>query len=152
MPSSVPSSVPPTSSSVPFHLAFPVLDLASTRTFYAQSLGCPVGREAERWIDFDFFGHQISAHLVDAMPSLPRTNAVDGDSVPTTHFGAVLSMGAWELLAERLRAAGVPFLLPPRVRFAGLPGEQGTFFVLDPSGNALEFKAFGDLASLFARE
>ncbi|HEX6883410.1 MAG TPA: VOC family protein [Planctomycetota bacterium] len=133
----------------PFHLAFPVRDVASTRAFYAGILGCPVGREAERWIDFDFFGHQLSAHVAgeDAL----ATNEVDGDDVPVRHFGVVLTMERWRALAERLRAAGVEFLIEPRVRFAGEVGEQATLFVRDPSGNALEFKAFADAARLFAR-
>jgi extradiol dioxygenase family protein len=136
-------------SSPPFHLAFPVRDVESTRAFYAGVLGCPVGREAERWIDFDFFGHQLSAHVADA--DLLATNDVDGDDVPVRHFGVVLSMERWRTLAERLRAAGVEFLIEPRIRFAGDVGEQATLFVRDPSGNALEFKAFADSRRLFQR-
>jgi extradiol dioxygenase family protein len=135
------------SDSPPFHLAFPVRDLASTRAFYAGLLGCPVGRSAERWIDFDFFGHQLSAHV--AGEDVLATNQVDGDEVPVRHFGVVLSMERWHKLAERLRAAGVEFLIEPRIRFAGGVGEQATLFVRDPSGNALEFKAFEDPARLF---
>jgi hypothetical protein len=131
----------------PFHLAFPVRDLASTRAFYADVLGCPVGRSAERWIDFDFFGHQISAHL--AALEDEATNEVDGDRVPVRHFGVVLSMERWQALAERLRARRVGFLIEPRLRFAGEAGEQATFFLRDPSGNAIEFKAFADPARLF---
>jgi extradiol dioxygenase family protein len=134
--------------SPPFHLAFPVRDVPSTRAFYAGVLGCPVGRSAERWIDFDFFGHQLSAHVADA--DALATNAVDGDDVPVRHFGVVLSMERWRALAERLRAAGVEFLIEPRIRFEGEIGEQATLFVRDPSGNALEFKAFADPARLFA--
>ncbi|MCA9545321.1 MAG: VOC family protein [Myxococcales bacterium] len=138
----------------PFHLAFPVADIEATRAFYAGRLGCVVGREAERWIDFDFFGHQISAHLrPEALrPAGDPTNPVDGDAVPVRHFGAVLPWPEWEALAARLEAAGVAFLIAPRVRFAGKVGEQGTFFVQDPSGNALEFKSFRDESRLFARE
>ena len=135
----------------PFHLAFPVSDLAATRAFYADLLGCALGREAERWIDFDFFGHQISAHLVDDLAVARSTNAVDGDQVPVRHFGAVLAWEAWQALAERLRARGVRFLIEPRIRFRGEVGEQATFFLEDPSGNALEFKSFRDPARLFAR-
>jgi len=135
-----------------FHLAFPVTDLAEARAFYAGILGCGVGRESERWIDFDFYGHQITAHLVapDAEPAVP-VNEVDGDAVPARHFGAILDWPDWETLAGRLRTAGVPFLIEPHVRFAGQPGEQATLFVRDPSGNALEFKSFRDMGRVFAR-
>jgi len=131
----------------PFHLAFPVRDVESTRAFYAGVLGCPIGREAERWIDFDFFGHQLSAHMAD--DDVLASNDVDGDAVPVRHFGVVLSMERWHALAERLRAARVEFLIEPKVRFAGEVGEQATLFVRDPSGNALEFKAFADMRRLF---
>ena len=134
----------------PFHLAFPVRDLAATRSFYGELLGCPEGRASDAWVDFDFFGHQISAHLRPEACASAATNPVDGDDVPVRHFGAVLAWGAWERLADRLRSAGHPFLIEPRVRFRGEAGEQGTFFVLDPSGNALEFKSFRDPARLFA--
>ena len=137
------------SAAPPFHLACPVRDVESTRAFYAGVLGCPVGRSAERWIDFDFFGHQISAHVAEA--GALATNDVDGDDVPVRHFGVVLTMERWHGLVERLRAAGVEFLIEPRVRFQGEIGEQATLFVRDPSGNALEFKAFADPARLFAR-
>ena len=133
-----------------FHLAFPVRDLPATRRFYAETLGCALGRESARWIDFDFFGHQISAHLVDGEGELDPVNAVDGDAVPVRHFGLVLEWSDWEALVERLRRAGVPFVIGPRVRFAGKPGEQGTVFIRDPSGNALEFKALRDMGRLFA--
>ena len=136
-------------SSPPFHLAFPVRDVESTRAFYAGVLGCTVGREAERWIDFDFFGHQLSAHVAEE--DVLATNEVDGDDVPVRHFGVVLSMDRWRALAERLRAAGTEFLIEPKVRFEGEVGEQATLFVRDPSGNALEFKAFADPRGLFAR-
>lgn len=135
----------------PFHLAFPVDDLASTRAFYGDLLGCPEGRSAAAWIDFDFFGHQISAHVAAGAAADPRTNEVDGDGVPVRHFGAVLSWAEWERLRDRLRAAGVPFLIEPHVRFRGEIGEQATLFVQDPSGNALEFKTFQDLGRVFAR-
>lgn len=134
-----------------FHLAFPVTNIESTRRFYGDVLGCGIGREAERWIDFDFFGHQISAHRVEQTDAAP-TNAVDGDAVPVRHFGAILEWSQWEALAERLRERGTPFLIEPRVRFRGEPGEQGTFFVTDPSGNALEFKTFRDMADVFRRD
>lgn len=132
----------------PFHLAFPVTDLAQTRQFYATLFDCRIGRESDRWIDFDFFGHQITAHLVDALPPVP-TNPVDGKDVPAQHFGAVLEWDAWHALADRLKAADVAFLIGPYVRFAGQPGEQATMFIRDPSGNGLEFKAFRDPSSLF---
>lgn len=131
-----------------FHLAFPVRDLESTRAFYEGVLGARVGRSAERWIDFDLQGHQISAHVapVDAVP----TNPVDGDDVPVRHFGLILPWDEWHALADRLRRLGVTFLIEPHLRFRGQPGEQATLFVRDPSGNALEFKAFRDDASVFA--
>ena len=136
----------------PFHLAFPVTDLEATRYFYTELLGCGVGRTDTRWIDFDFFGHQISAHLVDdGMPKGP-TNHVDGKQVPVQHFGAILNMAQWEALAERLRAAGTAFIIEPYIRFKGQPGEQATMFLLDPSGNALEFKAFADSDMIFATQ
>lgn len=134
-----------------FHLAFPITDIEATRDFYTRLLGCRVGREAERWIDFDFRGHQISAHLVDDIDEAAR-NAVDGKAVPTRHFGLIIEWNEWEALAKTLQDAGVEFLVEPYVRFKGKPGEQGTFFVFDPSGNALEFKTFRDMASVFARQ
>ncbi|MBU1191694.1 MAG: VOC family protein [Gammaproteobacteria bacterium] len=134
-----------------FHLAFPVTDLAMTRNFYAGLLGCAVGREDTRWIDFDFFGHQISAHLVDAMPAPGPTNEVDGKAVPVRHFGAVLDWKDWHALAERLRQSDVAFLIEPHIRFAGQVGEQATLFIEDPCGNGLEFKSFKDPQRLFAR-
>jgi hypothetical protein len=134
----------------PFHLAFPVRDLDAARAFYGGLLGCSEGRAAPSWVDFDFFGHQISAHLADSKAATP-TNEVDGDDVPVRHFGLVLPWPEWEALAARLTRAGVSFLIAPRVRFQGEVGEQATFFLLDPSGNALEFKSFRDPAKLFAR-
>jgi extradiol dioxygenase family protein len=135
----------------PFHLAFPVDDLAAARRFYGELLGCPEGRSAPEWVDFNLYGHQIVAHL--ALHEAPRriTNEVDGEDVPVPHFGLVLPMAEWEQLAERLTDADVSFVIPPTVRFAGQPGEQATMFLLDPAGNALEFKAMADPAKLFAR-
>ena len=135
----------------PFHLAFPVHDLNAARNFYGHLLGCPEGRSAADWVDFDFFGHQISAHLYPEACSSTPTHPVDGDAVPVRHFGAVLSMASWNKLSGVLRASGVSFLIEPHVRFKGEPGEQATFFLRDPSGNVLEFKAFEDQATIFAR-
>jgi extradiol dioxygenase family protein len=133
----------------PFHLAFPVDDLAAARDFYGQLLGCPEGRSADHWVDFDLYGHQIVAHLAPDAVRVRSTNAVDGDDVPVPHFGAVLPMKKWKELAERLADGGVDFVIPPTVRFAGQPGEQATMFLLDPAGNALEFKAMADPTKLF---
>ena len=135
----------------PFHLAFPVDDLAAAREFYGRVLGCPEGRSSEQWIDFDLHGHQIVAHLAPDTARRTASNAVDGEDVPVPHFGLVLAMDAWTALAERLKAAGVAFVIPPTVRFAGQPGEQATMFLLDPAGNALEFKAMADPGKLFAK-
>jgi uncharacterized protein len=136
----------------PFHLAIPVHDLAAARAFYGGLFGCREGRSAERWVDYDLFGHQLVCHQVDGMaPPVAGDNAVDGHDVPVPHFGVVLEMDAWQALADRLRAAGVTFGIEPHVRFKGKPGEQATLFLLDPSGNALEFKAFADIeGQLFA--
>jgi len=133
-----------------FHLAFPVDDLAKARSFYTGLLGCPEGRSSECWVDFDFFGHQIVAHLSPNEAGHKAHNLVDGDEVPVRHFGAILSMAEWRALAERLKTAGTRFLIEPEIRFEGQPGEQATFFVADPSGNALEFKAFDDEKRIFA--
>ena len=135
----------------PFHLAFPVDDLAAARRFYGELLGCPEGRSAQEWVDVDLHGHQIVAHL--APQSAPRraTNEEDGEHVPVPHFGIVLAMDDWKRLAERLKTAGVEFVIEPTVRFEGQPGEQATMFLLDPAGNALEFKAMADPAKLFAK-
>ena len=133
-----------------FHLAFPVTDLAEARRFYGGFLGCAEGRSSEDWVDFDFFGHQIVAHRVDAAAMTDATSLVDGRKVPVRHFGVVLDLPAWEALAARFRAAGVAFVIEPYVRFRGEPGEQATMFFLDPFGNALEFKAFREMSSLFA--
>ena len=135
----------------PFHLAFPVADLEATRRFYVELLGCSVGREAERWIDFDFFGHQISAHLKPEEVAQAKTNDVDGDQVPVRHFGAILDWAAWQEMAARLETAGTDFIVAPHVRFKGETGEQATMFFLDPSGNALEFKSFQNQDQVFAR-
>jgi len=135
----------------PFHLAFPVHDLAAARAFYGGLLGCPEGRSSAEWVDFDLYGHQVVAHLAAHEARAASTNAVDGDQVPVRHFGVVLPMDEWQGLAERLQAAGVRFVIEPHVRFKGEIGEQATMFFLDPSGNALEFKAFRDIASLFAK-
>lgn len=134
----------------PFHLAFPVDDLDAARSFYVDVLGCGTGRESDRWIDFDLDGHQIVAHLVERGEGAPGSNAVDGKNVPAFHFGLVLGMDRWRELADRLRAAGVEFLIEPHVRNEGEVGEQATMFVRDPAGNALEFKAFDDLDQMFA--
>jgi len=135
----------------PFHIAFPVHDLAAARAFYAGLLGCPEGRSSDQWIDFDLFGHQIVAHLKPRMEPQLHHNPVDGHDVPIPHFGVVLPMQEWELLAGRMEAAGTKFVIEPCVRFKGQVGEQATMFFLDPSGNALEFKAFADLGQLFAK-
>ena len=134
----------------PFHLAFPVHDLAQARAFYGGLLGCAEGRSSAEWIDFDFFGHQIVAHLAPARSADAATNHVDGHGVPVPHFGVVLTMAAWRGLADRLVAAGVEFAIAPTIRFAGQPGEQATMFFRDPSGNALEIKAFENASRLFA--
>jgi extradiol dioxygenase family protein len=132
-----------------FHLAFPVRDLAEARAFYGGLLGCPEGRSLADWVDFDLHGHQIVAHLAPDEVSA-RTNLVDGEAVPVRHFGLILAPDDWRALAARLKAAGAVFLIQPQTRFAGQPGEQDTMFLTDPSGNALEFKAFSDDAQVFA--
>ena len=135
----------------PFHLAFPVDDLAAARSFYGDLLGCPEGRSADHWVDFDLHGHQIVAHLSPGAVRRRSTNPVDGEDVPVPHFGLVLPMAKWKALASRLEDAGTEFVIPPTVRFEGEPGEQATMFLLDPAGNALEFKAMADPANLFAK-
>lgn len=134
----------------PFHLAFPVDDLAAARRFYGEVMGCGEGRSSDEWIDFDFYGHQIVAHLAPGKAGDRANNHVDGHGVPVPHFGVVLTMEQWEALAQRLHAGGAEFVIEPTIRFKGQPGEQATMFLRDPSGNALEFKAFADPASLFA--
>jgi extradiol dioxygenase family protein len=136
----------------PFHLAFPVDDLVATRAFYGGVLGCAEGRSSDHWIDYDFFGHQLVAHLAPGRGGRQASNAVDGHDVPVPHFGVVLERAAFDALAERLKASGVKFVIEPCIRFAGLPGEQATMFFLDPAGNALEFKAFADIGQLFAKQ
>lgn len=135
-----------------FHLAFPVHDIEATRAFYVDVLQCTVGREAARWIDFNLQGHQLSAHLrhQDDVPS--ASNEVDGDQVPLRHFGLILAWEQWEMLADRIRTLQIPFLIEPKIRFRGRVGEQGTFFVKDPSGNALEFKSFRNETGIFQRD
>jgi extradiol dioxygenase family protein len=136
----------------PFHFAFPVDDLAAARDFYGRVLGCPEGRSSDEWIDFDLRGHQIVAHLAPGAPRRKSSNLVDGEDVPVPHFGLVLAMDEWKALAGRLESAGVEFVIPPTVRFAGQPGEQATMFLLDPAGNALEFKAMAEPGNLFATD
>jgi extradiol dioxygenase family protein len=135
----------------PFHLAFPVHDLAAARGFYGELLGCPEGRSSDEWIDFNFYGHQIVAHLAPGETGASARNAVDGHGVPVRHFGIVLPMSEWEALAAKLKARGTAFVIEPYIRFQGEPGEQATMFFLDPSGNAIEVKAFGDINKLFAK-
>lgn len=134
----------------PFHIAFPVHDIAVARKFYGETLGCPEGRSAEEWVDFNLYGHQIVAHLSPHAGPVHR-NSVDEHDVPVPHFGVILDLADWDALAERLKAAGTEFVIEPYVRFRGQPGEQATMFFLDPSGNALEFKAFGDDNAIFAK-
>ena len=133
----------------PFHLAFPVHDLEEARKFYAGLLGCPTGRESSEWIDFDLYGHQIVAHLAPPEKAA-STNKVDGEDVPVRHFGVILAWNDWEKLAERLKGK-VKFVIEPGIRFKGQVGEQATMFFKDPSGNALEFKAFRDMGNLFRK-
>ncbi len=134
-----------------FHLAFPVHDLEAARSFYGGVLGCPEGRSSDAWVDFDLFGHQIVAHLQPGREPAGGTNPVDDRDVPVPHFGVILSPAQFEELAGRVRRAGVRFVIEPYVRFRGEPGEQSTMFFLDPSGNALEFKAFADRSRVFAK-
>lgn len=133
-----------------FHLAFPVHDLAEARRFYGGLLGCPEGRSSPEWVDFDFYGHQIVAHLCNTKAGM-ATNEVDGEAVPVRHFGVILDLPAWETITHKLRAAGVGFIIEPQIRFKGQPGEQATCFFLDPSGNALELKAFANDSMVFAK-
>jgi extradiol dioxygenase family protein len=134
-----------------FHLAFPVLDLQATRQFYVDLLGCQVGRESTSWIDFNFFGHQITAHLSPQEARAASANPVDGDEVPVRHFGVILDWNDWQALAEKLTQQGAAFVIQPHIRFKGEVGEQATMFITDPSGNALEFKSFQDMSRVFAR-
>jgi len=135
----------------PFHLAFPVDNLEKTREFYTKTLGCNEGRSSDRWIDFDMYGHQVVAHLVDKLDQV-ATNAVDGDDVPSSHFGVILVMEQWNQLADNLVKLGIEFIIEPHIRFKGEPGEQATMFFLDPCGNALEFKAFRSDDMIFATD
>ena len=134
----------------PFHLAFPVIDLKSTKSFYVDILKCEIGRSSDSWIDFNMFGHQVVAHLVDKNDH-PASNNVDGDDVPASHFGVVLTMSQWEELKNHLLEQQIKFIIEPKIRFKGQAGEQATMFFLDPSGNALEFKAFNDDNQIFAK-
>ncbi len=136
---------------VPFHLAFPVASLKEARAFYGGLLGCPEGRSSEEWVDFNFYGHQIVAHLSPDEAGHRNTSAVDSHNVPVRHFGAVLPMADWQTLADKLRAAGTKFIIEPYIRFKGQVGEQATMFFLDPCGNSLEFKSFADPELLFAK-
>lgn len=134
-----------------FHLAFPVRDLAEAREFYGNILECAEGRSASHWIDFDLYGHQIVAHLAPIETFRRHSNQVDGDVVPVPHFGVILPMSEWRALADKLQTKGVEFIIEPHIRFKGETGEQATMFFLDPSGNALEFKAFADFSQIFAK-
>ena len=133
-----------------FHLAAPIRDKEVTRVFYGKLLGCPQGREADNWIDFDFFGHQVSFHIANTKDQNEPTNEVDGKQVPVRHFGAILKWNDWHTLADRVRDAGTEFVIEPYIRFPGEVGEQATMFFMDPSGNALEFKSFKDESQIFA--
>ncbi len=135
----------------PFHLAFPVDNLEKTRDFYINILGCREGRSSDRWIDFDMYGHQVVAHLIDKVESV-QTNPVDGDAVPASHFGVILDMEDWASLSERLKSSGMNFIIEPHIRFKDEAGEQATMFFLDPCGNALEFKAFKSDDMIFATD
>jgi len=134
-----------------FHLAFPVRDIAEARRFYGEVIGCREGRSAPHWVDFDFYGHQLVAHLAPEECGCKASSQVDGHAVPARHFGAIVSMPEWQALAERLRQSGTAFVIEPYTRFKGEPGEQATMFFLDPSGNALEFKSFADIGQVFAK-
>lgn len=136
---------------IPFHLAFPVRDIAEARSFYGELLGCPEGRSSPDWVDFDFYGHQIVAHLAPDECGHKSSSAVDGHQVPVRHFGAIVPMDKWQAMAEKLIAQETEFVIEPYIRFKGEPGEQATMFFLDPSGNAIEMKSFADLSSLFAK-
>ncbi|MEQ8926542.1 MAG: VOC family protein [Fulvivirga sp.] len=136
----------------PFHLAFPVNDLNEAHKFYTEVLGCKTGRSSDQWIDFDFFGHQVVAHLKPEEVSKNNTNSVDGEDVPVRHFGVILHWEDWEALSEKLKSKNIKFIIQPQIRFKGKLGEQATMFFLDPSGNALEFKAFKDNSQIFATE
>ena len=140
-----------TAQRIPFHLAFPVRDIAEARAFYGDLLGCPEGRSAPEWVDFDYYGHQIVAHLAPDECGHKTSSAVDGHRVPVRHFGAIVPMDRWQAMADKLVAQKTEFVIEPYIRFKGEPGEQATMFFLDPSGNAIEIKSFADLSSLFAK-
>ena len=140
-----------TAQRIPFHLAFPVRDIAEARAFYGDLLECPEGRSAPEWVDFDFYGHQIVAHLAPDECGHKSSSAVDGHQVPVRHFGAIVPMDKWQAMADKLVAQKTAFVIEPYIRFKGEPGEQATMFFLDPSGNAIEMKSFADLSSLFAK-
>ncbi|MES2977219.1 MAG: VOC family protein [Pseudomonadota bacterium] len=146
-----PHTTPSSAALRPFHLAFPVQDLAGARQFYGELLGCAEGRSSDEWVDFDFYGHQIVAHLAPEECGHRQSSAVDGHAVPVRHFGVILTLPQWDALAARLKAVGTKFIIEPYVRFRGEPGEQATMFFLDPSGNAIEFKAFASLDNLFRK-
>jgi hypothetical protein len=133
-----------------FHLAFPVKSIGVTKMFYHEVLGCPIGRSTDHWIDFDFFGHQLSAHVDENIRPEELMTEVDGTEVPLRHFGVILNKQDWESLAHKLHVAGVEFIIEPQVRYKGQPGEQHIMFVYDPSGNALEFKSFTDSDAVFS--
>ncbi|GAB3227306.1 VOC family protein [Algoriphagus aestuariicola] len=135
----------------PFHLAFPIRDIEETRAFYGDLLGCDIGRSTDKWIDFNFFGHQLSAHIKPEELANAKTNAVDGKNVPVRHFGAILDWEEWHQLADKLKSYGIEFVIEPYIRFKGEVGEQATMFFLDPCGNALEFKSFQDPSQIFAK-
>jgi extradiol dioxygenase family protein len=135
----------------PFHLAIPVLSLSESEHFYGELLGCSRGRSSEEWIDWNFYGHQLVTHKVASMPNSPGHNAVDNKAVPVPHFGVILALPDWHALSQKLTAANCEFVIDPYVRFAGEVGEQATMFLLDPSGNALEFKAFADMSQIFEK-
>lgn len=140
-----------TTAIAPFHLAIPVDDLSKARQFYADLLGCEEGRSSDEWVDWNFFGHQLVTHVAPDRLLPPAHNAVDGHQVPVPHFGVVLNMAQWQTLADKVRAAGIEFVIEPYIRFQGQPGEQATMFFYDPAGNALEFKAFADISRLFQK-
>ena len=135
----------------PFHLAFPIRDIQETRAFYGDLLGCDIGRSTDKWIDFNFFGHQLSAHIKPDELANAQTNEVDGKNVPVRHFGAILDWDEWHGLADKLKKFGIDFVIEPYIRFQGEVGEQATMFFLDPCGNALEFKSFQDPSQIFAK-
>ena len=134
-----------------FHLAFPVMDLKSTKVFYTKVLGCNLGRESNKWIDFNLYGHQIVAHFSPDECVKTNANNVDGDLIPSRHFGVILSWERWKILCEKMKTQKIPFMIQPKIRFKNLKGEQGTFFIQDPSGNVLEFKSFKDDSMVFEK-